>query len=58
MVAKPPSLLTGLGEMSATMLTPGMSRRESRNRDETRREELQAVLGQQHDVGLAAERVP
>jgi hypothetical protein len=24
-------LLTGLGEMSATMLAPGMSRRESRN---------------------------
>ena len=23
-VAKPPSLLTGLGEMSATMVTPGM----------------------------------
>ena len=31
MVAKPPSLLTGVGEMSATMLAPGMSRSESRN---------------------------
>ena len=29
-VAKPPSLFTVTGEMSATMVTPGMSLRESR----------------------------
>ena len=54
-VAKPPSLLTGFGVMSATMVTPGKAFSASRIAGEARRQKLDLVLRQQHDVGLAAE---
>ena len=57
-VAKPPSLFTVGGEMSATMVTPGMSFERVAHGGEARREELQAVVRQQHDLGLAAEPRP
>ena len=56
-VAKPPSLLTGLGVMSATMVTPGMAFEAVAHGGEARRQELDLVLRQEHDVGLAAELV-
>ena len=43
--------------MSATIVTPGMSLQRIADRDEARREELHAVLRQQHHVGRAAELV-
>ena len=54
-VAKPPSLLTGLGVMSATMVTPGRAFEAVTHCGKPRRKKLDLILGEQYDVSLAAE---
>ena len=50
----PPSLSTVAGEMSATIVTPGMCPQRIAHGGETRCQKLQAVMRQQHDLGLSA----
>ena len=54
-MAKPPSLLTGLAAMSATIVTPGSCLRPSRMASKRGDKILHRVLRQQDDDGLAAE---